>query len=297
MSSHAAAVQATSTFYQSSPGLRVFRWLLGASEQLWPALAVRAAARLFATPLPPRWLQPRHRWGADWHVERWRFEHASLTLYTRAAAPGAETVLLVHGWGGQARQMLALADSLLQQGLGVVLLEMPAHGRSAGRVSNLPQFGRALEYAAARLVQQGHKLRAVVAHSLAANAAAHAAARGLPAERLVLLAPPASPREYTRLFAQVFGLSERTRAAMQARFEAQEGILMPQFEPEAVGPRVRQPTLVVHDREDPINPFADGMAYAHAIRGAQLEATQGLGHRKLLRDEAVLAKVAIFLRA
>jgi pimeloyl-ACP methyl ester carboxylesterase len=129
---------------------------------------------------------------------------------------------------------------------------------------------------------------------LAANAAAYAASRGLAAERLVLLAPPASPREYTRLFAHVFGLTEATRAAMQKRIEAREGVLMPQFEPAAVGPRIRVPTLVVHDREDSINAFADGMAYAHAIGGAQLVATQGLGHRKILKDAQVLGKVAIF---
>jgi hypothetical protein len=51
---------------------------------------------------------------------------------------------------------------------------------------------------------------------------------------------------------------------------------------------------VVHDRDDSINPFADGVAYAHAIRGAELLATQGLGHRKILKDAAVLGKVAIF---
>jgi pimeloyl-ACP methyl ester carboxylesterase len=110
----------------------------------------------------------------------------------------------------------------------------------------------------------------------------------------VLLAPPASPPEYTRLFAHVFGLSETTRAAMQKRIEAREGILMPQFEPDSVGPRIRVPTLVVHDREDSINRFADGMAYAHAIKGAELVATQGLGHRKILKDAEVLGKVAIF---
>jgi pimeloyl-ACP methyl ester carboxylesterase len=173
---------------------------------------------------------------------------------------------------------------------------MPAHGRSAGSVSNLPQFARAIEYVAARLVQQGHALRAVVAHSLAANAAAFAASRALPVERLVLLAPPASPRDYTRLFGQVFGLTEATRAALQRRIEAREGVLMPQFEPAAVGPRIRIPTLVVHDREDRINRFTDGQAYAHAVRGAQLLATEGLGHRKILKDAAVMGKIALFLR-
>lgn len=294
--SDTAAVRATTAFYQSSPGLRLFRWCLAGAERFWPSLAMRAAARLFVTPMPPRWLQRRRRWSTDWQTQRWPFEQASLTVYTRGVRDGAPTALLLHGWGGDAGQMLALADVLDRQGLNVALLEMPAHGRNAGRVSSLPQFARALEYVAARLEQQGHVLRAVVAHSLAANAAAYAAARGLPVERLVLLAPPASPREYTRLFAQVFGLSERTRAGMQARVEAKEAILMPRFEPQAVGPRVRQETLVVHDRDDPINPFSDGLAFAHAIRGARLEPTQGLGHRKLLRDEVVLAKVAIFLR-
>jgi pimeloyl-ACP methyl ester carboxylesterase len=289
------SLQATTAFYNASPLTRIFRWGLGASQQLWPALAVRAAYRLFGTPLPPKWISRRRGWSPDWHIEQWPFEDAGLTLYSRPVAPHGPLVLLVHGWGGHAGQMLALADRLSAQGLRPVIVEMPAHGRSRGSVSNLPQFARVLEYVTARLLQQGHTLRAVVAHSLAANAGAYAASRGLAAGRLVLLAPPASPLEYTRLFAHVFGLSEATRAAMQRRIEAREGILMPQFEPAAVGPRISLPTLVVHDRQDSINRFADGVAYSEAIAGARLLATEGLGHRKLLKDDEVLRQVAAFL--
>ena len=131
-------------------------------------------------------------------------------------------------------------------------------------------------------------------HSLGANAAAYATSRGLAIDKLVLLAPPASPRAYTRYFAQVFGLSEATRAGMQRCIEASEGVLMQHFEPRHVAGRIRVPTLVVHDREDRINAFADGQAYAHAIQGAQLVATEGLGHRRLLKEPRVLAQVAVF---
>jgi pimeloyl-ACP methyl ester carboxylesterase len=290
-----SAVQATSDFYAASPAVRLFRFGLAASQRVWPQLAVRVATRLFATPLPPRWLQRGRAWDPRWRIERWPFEEASVTLYTQPVAPHGPVVLLVHGWGGHARQMLPLAEALAAQGLRPVLLEMPAHGRSDGSVSNLPQFARAIEYVVARLQQQGHRLRAVVAHSLGANAAAYTASRGLPAERLVLLAPPASPREYTRLFAHVFGLSESVRAGMQGRLEAREGILMAQFEPDAVGARVQVPALVVHDRGDGINRFADGQAFARAIPQARLVATEGLGHRKLLKDEAVLREVVAFV--
>lgn len=291
------SLEATSAYYNDNASLatRAFRWGLGTSQRLWPALAVRAAYRLFGTPLPPKWLSRRRSWSPDWHIEAWPFEDASLTLYAHAAAPRGPVVLLVHGWGGHAGQMLALANMLSAHGLRPIIVEMPAHGRSRGSTSNLPQFARVLEYVGARLQQQGHALRAVVAHSLGANASAYAASRGLAAGRLVLLAPPASPLEYTRLFAHAFGLSETTRAAMQGRIESREGILLPQFEPAAVGPRIRLPTLVVHDRQDSINPFADGVAYSEAIEDARLVATNGLGHRRILKDDAVLKQVAAFL--
>ncbi len=285
------ALESAASYYNASPGTRWFRWGLGLSERLSPAFAAWAATRLFGTPLPPKWLQRRHAWAATWKVESWGFEDASLTVYSRPIAPHGPVVLLVHGWGGHAGQMRDLAAAVSARGLRPVLLEMPAHGRSRGGTSNLPQFARAIDYVVARLRQQGHEVRAVVAHSLAANALAHSAGRGLDVDRLVLLAPPASPYEYTRLFAHVFGLRESTRAALQHRVEAREGILMRQFEPAATGPRVHGATLVVHDREDRTNPFADGVAFSQAIAGARLLETAGLGHTRLLKAPLVLDAV------
>jgi pimeloyl-ACP methyl ester carboxylesterase len=290
------AVDVTAGYYQASIGLRLFRFALGTSQKLWPALAVRAAVRLFCTPLPPKWLQRRTHWDASWNAAHWPFEDADLTVYAQPAAPQGPVALLVHGWGGHARQLLPLAESLARHGFRPVLLEMPAHGHSAGISSNLPQFARAIDYAVGRLQQEGCTIALLAAHSLAANAAAYAASRGLAIGKLVLLAPPASPRAYTRYFAQVFGLGEPMRAAMQKRIEAREGVLMEHFEPRAVAPRIRVPTLVLHDRGDSINAFADGQAYAHAIQGAQLVATEGLGHRKILKDAEAIAQVVLFAR-
>ncbi|MGE8199930.1 MAG: alpha/beta fold hydrolase [Variovorax sp.] len=298
-STPAAGHAAQSNYYRPSRTMRALRFGLTTSQRLWPALGVRAASRLFGTPLPPKWLYRGQGPGAEWRREGWAFEDAGVGIYHLAAqdsgAESAPVVLLVHGWGGHAGQMLPLAQAVAAAGLRPVLLELPAHGRSAGTMSNSPQFARAIAYVAARLAADGHALRAAVAHSLGANGLALAAARGLPAQRLVLLAPPASPREYTRYFAHTFGLSEVTRGAMQRLFESREGVLMAQLEPAAVGPRIVQPTLIVHDRDDRVNRFADAEAYRDAIRGAQLAATQGLGHRRILQAPEVLEQVLRFL--
>lgn len=294
MEPRGSAIDLTAGFYGDSLAVRLLRLGLQGSQQIWPGLAARAAVRLFTTPLPPKWLH-RGPLPAGWRLERWPFERAGLTLcQPEGAAAGLPVALLVHGWGGHAGQLLPLAQALAQHGWQPVLLELPAHGRSAGSTSNLPQFARAIEYVARRLQDQGRAVGLLAGHSLGATAAAHAASRGLALQRLVLLAPAASPRAYTRYFAQVFGLREATRAALQERLEQREGMLMQQFEPRAVGPGIAAPTLVVHDRGDRINGFADGQAFAHAIPGARLLATEALGHRRLLHDAGVAGQVVLF---
>ena len=290
-------VPAVDTYYQRHAGVGLLRLGLGALQAAWPSLAARAATKLFLTPLPPKWAQRGKPLGSDWQTESWPFEEASLTVYRRREAAPKAVALLVHGWGGYAGQMSALAKVLAAQGWNPVLLEMPGHGRSRGWQSNLPQFTRAIDYVAARLAEEGHPLGALVGHSLGATAAAFVASRGALFTRLALIAPAASPPAYTRLFAQVFGLREEVRAAMQHRIEAKEGILMPQFEPQSVGARIAVPTLVVHDRQDLVNRFADGQAFAQAVRQAELFATEGLGHRKILKEPAVLERVASFVNA
>lgn len=300
-----ASVNATAQFYQRSTGVRLFRTALISAQSLWPTLAERMAKRLFLTPLPPKWLQRKHAWLVQWHVEQWPFERASITVYrhqnsSACDAHAGETstrphVLLMHGWGGHAAQMLSLADAMVDAGMVPVIIEAPRHGRSAGNTATLPQFARAIEYVSARLREQGVSLHAIIAHSLGSSAAARVVARGLPTRALVLIAAPDAPRDYTRMFAQVFGLSETTRAAMQRRIEAQEGMLMEQFDAAQSGPNVQVPTLVVHDVNDAINTFAGAERFMRYLPDAQLLRTEGLGHRKILKDANTHSQIVNFL--
>jgi pimeloyl-ACP methyl ester carboxylesterase len=56
------------------------------------------------------------------------------------------------------------------------------------------------------------------------------------------------------------------------------------------------PLLVMHDRDDPTVPWAEGAAIASAWRGAELVTTSGLGHRDIVRDPDVVARAVAFLR-
>jgi pimeloyl-ACP methyl ester carboxylesterase len=286
------------SFYRRSPALRVLRSLLRASERLHPALAARLATRIFLTPTS-RGAAREVLGSSQWRKERLPFERATITLHRYLAenteATQRPVVLLLHGWAGYAAQMLPLSEGLIARGYAPVIVEAPAHGGNAGRTTAIPQFARALEYAIARVMADGHTIHALVGHSAGAIACAYAAARSHHSFRTALIAPPESPQKYVKLFGHVFGLAPRTQTAIQQRIESSHGILMAQFDSARVGATMRTPTLLIPDHDDRAHAIAASQQFAQHCKHARLVETRGLGHMRILRDKAVIDEVASFV--
>jgi pimeloyl-ACP methyl ester carboxylesterase len=209
----------------------------------------------------------------------------------------AETVYLVHGWGGWGTQLDAFVEPLTGAGLRVVTFDAPSHGASdpgpegPGR-STILELADAL----AAVVAANGPAHAVIAHSLGATAAAYALDRGLAAGRMVFVAPMADPLPYTRVFAGRLGFGERTRTRLVARIERRVGTSMSAFAVPAMAGRVATPPLLlVHDRHDTETGWSDSAAVARSWPGARLHSTTGLGHYRILRDPGAVAEVAGFV--
>ena len=285
-SSNPAAV-----FY-ASPVARAIAAAVRATHSLSTRAGTALAMRLFFTPLPRGRRARLVGVPAHWQPHRHRFESGTLTSWQRQDTAGRPRVLLAHGWAGDAQQMRALGDATAAAGFDPVLLDLPAHGASEGKRATLPQWVRALFSASAGL----GPWHGVVAHSLGALAVAHATARGLSVERLVLIAPSPPPALFLRWFAAGLGLTEALAERMEKAILRREGVGVEQFAPEWLGTRVSLPTLVLHDSDDRTAPLATGRALASALRGARLHVTQGLGHRRILDDPSVIAAAVQHLR-
>ena len=281
------SVNPAAAFY-ASPGARAAAALLRLAHRVAPALGAHLALKLFSTPLPSKRQARARPVPAPWTARRLPFEGGWITRWQRSDVPaGAPPVLLVHGWAGDAQQWRALGDRLAAAGFDPVLVDLPAHGRSDGRRSNLPQWVRALF----ALTAAHGPWHAVAAHSLGALAAAHALAQGLPAGRLALVATSPPPRLFLRWFAGVLGPGESLAQRMQSGIERREGLPLQHFEADWLGPRLKQPTLLVHDTDDRTAPLAGAQRLGTAIAGARFQTTQGLGHRRILGDATVLDRL------
>ena len=264
-----------------------------AAALLAPQLAGAWAERLFLTP-------PRAQAGES-ALDLIDARAGFLTHKSRSIATwewgwkshGAPAVALVHGWGGHAAQMRGFVFRLLCAGYRVVAFDQPAHGLSEGRLTSLVDFADVL----ATVAERHGPLAGIVAHSLGAAATGLALSRGLPARRVVLVSPPSDIAGYSRRFARWHWIPEPARVAMQAAIEERYGVRWEELEVERVASRVRVPALVVHDREDGIIPWQQGARVARAWPGARFLATQGLGHGRILRDEAVTQAAADFISA
>ena len=129
-----------------------------------------------------------------------------------------------------------------------------------------------------------------MAHSLGCTSAAIVVREHLPTARLVLVAPNHDFTVYTRGFASMVGLSERTRLELVRIIEDFCERAIEDFDLHTLGADGSMPpTLVVHDVRDKETPHAVGQAVADGWPTATLTLTQGLGHQRILADDGVVA--------
>jgi pimeloyl-ACP methyl ester carboxylesterase len=263
-------------------GMRLLSWLA-------PQRAETLALDLFATPrrarpaVSPEAGLPAHRFTIDVAGQR-------LAAWDWGEGP---TVVLTHGWSGHAGQLSGFVAPLVRAGYHVVAFDHPAHGQSEGRQANYLTVAHALT----AVVRRVGPVEAIIAHSLGSTATILALARGLPVDRVVLVAPPAAPADYARSFARAIGLPEARGEGMLERIRVLIGGSLDNLDARRLVTTLRARALVIHDREDRDVPFPHGEAIAAAWPGARLHAVNGLGHYRVLRDPAVIEAAVAFVRA
>jgi len=257
-----------------------------ALSALAPPLADRVALDLFFRPhrrheAPDAPVVACHRWQV-------RTRAGWLTAWDYGAGP---TVLMIHGWSGVAAQWSRFIGPLVQAGYNAVAIDLPAHGASEGTRTNLRQYVEAIVDTADRI----KPIHGVLGHSLGATAVTLALARGLRAERAVLIAPASRDvPAYVHAFAQRLGLPERRErhlvAAMQRRFGD-----LALFDARRAATGLRTPVMMFHDIGDREVPFAEGELLSRLWPGARLRTLEGLGHNRPLTDAKVVRETLAFL--
>ncbi|MCU4178745.1 alpha/beta fold hydrolase [Bosea sp. BH3] len=290
----------------TASALRYMRPFVRAASLIAPTATGRLAFRLFCTPPRPRKRSGNGKQLASAATMRLQQANARAVPFSCGSVQayafepeGAPTgtVLLLHGWTGEAASMTGFVEPLLASGLRVVTFDLPGHGASTGRELNIP-LGVASLAAVARVFGP---FKAIVSHSFGgaiALAALAGSVRGQPAVqagRLAMIAAPSSMTQITRQFGSAIGLGRRGQAALERRIHVVAGNPVEVFEGREQLAAIGLPTLLIHDRQDRELGFQHAQALAEAGPFVTLEATEGLGHRRILQARPVAERVARFV--
>ena len=262
------------------------RWL----GKIAPGLSSRFAYRLW---FYPRRFDPPARekkWLADAEPVEVSHDKERLQGYQWGSGP---VVLLVHGWDGRGSQMAAFAAPLAAAGYRSVAVDLPAHGRSTGRRTNMAEAADAIN----TIAETVGPVEAVIGHSFGAGALARSMANGLKVNKAVLISSPANLRWMADNFYSMLDLSPRIQRGIEERINRDYGESI--WQEVSADHNLRGstvPGLIIHDHGDRDIPFSQAERIAAAWSTARLIPTDGLGHRRILRNQDVIETCVEFIR-
>jgi pimeloyl-ACP methyl ester carboxylesterase len=218
----------------------------------------------------------------------------SLPIYSWGKGP---LVILMHGWSGSGTQFRYFIPALVAAGYQVITFDAPAHGQNDGRRSHLLEFTNTL----LAIQQQVGVVNTVIAHSLGAMAATLAFQRGLKAQHLVMMAPHLDVEKMFKSYSELLNL----RPALANRFRDLSGQkmyeILGQQDPWGIlnPPALlndKTPTgMLVHDQKDEEVDSSLFEEIEMTWKDCTSFKTEGLGHNRILKDDAVIQVVLSYL--
>jgi pimeloyl-ACP methyl ester carboxylesterase len=218
----------------------------------------------------------------------WR--STSLQLYEWGEGP---VCLLIHGWNGRGTQLGGIAKALAENGFRAVAVDLPGHGETRGQQTDVFEIADAVT----SVVQYYQSVHALIAHSFGNVALAWLLRRGTATNAAVFICPPDHMSTLFDYYCRVMRISGPVRTRLAERVDTRLGAsVWADTSPVTNVASLTVTGLVIHDRDDRELPWRFGKAVADAWPGAEFLRTQGLGHQRLLRDEAVLQQICAFLQ-
>jgi len=176
------------------------------------------------------------------------------------------SIIILHGWGGNAELMLPMAQPFQQAGINVLLIDARNHGNSdVDTFSSLPRFAEDLDHAIDWLRQkhpvQSRRL-ALLGHSVGAGAALLSASRKRDITAVISISAFAHPEWMMKRYLQRFHLPDLVVGLVLNYVQWIIGHRFSDIAPLSTVCRIDCPILLVHGRADTTVPVEDARAIA-----------------------------------
>lgn len=272
--------------------LRVIRWSFPKLEFISAPLALSFFERIFFTPFryktPIKELETESL-ASTFHID---LEGKAIKAYEwgEAAKP---YVLVIHGWAGRATQFRKFIPVFNNNGYNVIGFDGPAHGRSEGKKTNLFEFEAVLK----KIIELKGIPVGIIAHSFGGGVALMAIMNGLKVKKLINIASPTISNEIIKTYLKAINGSWKTGERFKELIQKKHGKPFEEFTAMHFIKHITDlKLLLVHDKDDDNVLIIQAEELIKQYPQAKLLATKGLGHNRILKDDAVIQACLDFIR-
>ena len=257
------------------------------------ALATRFLWRIFCGPIKFKIPSREADFYNKTEQERIDVKSVSKKIMLYRIPNDGKRILFVHGWNGRSSQFYKIIELLSDNGYDITAVDLPGHGRSSRSNTNLPEITNLLS----EITKSRGPYDGIVCHSFGGVAALNSVRRGASCEKLVLISPGVYEiKPMFKTFVGLFGLDEEYYA--DRLFDIAEslyGASPGEFGLDRFSKQIDTETLIVHCEDDKEAMKEIALTLHSDMKNSVLHLTEGLGHRRILRDEKVAEKVMSFL--
>ncbi len=260
-------------------------------QAISPKLATFFAAKLFTTPLKHK--MPKREMHMDKESQQSKLFIPSIKkeIVVYQYGTGIKKVLLVHGWSGRGTQLVKIADEMVALGYTTISFDAPAHGKSNGKTTLMPEFIASI----LELEKQFGPFEFAIGHSLGGMSVLNAVKQGLKIKKAVIIGSGDIIQDIINDFIKKLQLKPQIGQLLKKHFEAKTREDMEDYASHHAAQSVSIPVLIIHDKNDEDVPVkAAHHIHAH-LKNSDLMVTEGLGHRKILGNDKVLKTINEYL--
>lgn len=256
-----------------------------------PKLMTKFAAKLFTSPIKHK--IPKRELQMDAQSVQTKFKVPSIQKEINVYQYGKsdKKILLVHGWSGRGTQLFKIADALCKKGYETISFDAPAHGKSPGNATMMLDFIASI----LALEKKFGPFEAAIGHSLGGMSVANAISTGLQVKSAVLIGSGDIVQDILNDFVAKLKIDPIYSSKLCTYFESRLHDKMDDYSAYRAAQKIEIPVLVIHDTDDPEVSVKAGKNIYKNLKNGKLLITNGLGHRKILGDEAVITTTLEFI--
>ncbi len=204
---------------------------------------------------------------------------------------GNKKALVVHGWSSRPTQLYKFIQGLLDKGYMVYSFDGPAHGKSSGNKTMMPEYIKTIE----KITEIFGPFEVAIGHSMGGISLLNVQSNHHYFNKIAVIGTPDSIRNIFNNFIKLLELKPIIAEKLIKVFEKITGKKIEEFHGSNLAKNIKKPVLIVHDENDAEVPIEDAENNYNHLQNGKILRTKALGHNRILKDDKVVQSVIDFL--